>query len=118
MTFQTSLEGASSPAPPRDQMTTRGVKRLASVSVGGHASPGGSGSEPKKRRRHNLMFDAIRKAAKKREQNQKANGRKECMPNPHLHELMNIFQQLRRNLRRFMIPTVNMPKCLDTLPQS
>lgn len=77
MPFQSSLEGTgSSPAPPRDQMTTRGVKRLASVSVGGHASPGGSGSELKKRRRHNLMFDAIRKAAKKREQNQKSNGEK------------------------------------------
>jgi len=76
MTFPASLDGATPPpAPPhRDQMTTRGVKRLASVSVGGHASPGGSGSEPKKRRRHNLMFDAIRKAAKKRDQNQKANG--------------------------------------------
>lgn len=76
MTSQASVErGASSPTPARDQMTTRGVKRLASVSIGSHASPGGSGNEPKKRRRHNLMFDAIRKAAKKREQNQKANGK-------------------------------------------
>lgn len=69
-------DGMSTPAPAaRDQMTTRGVKRLASVSVGGIASPGGSAHEPKKRRRHNLMFDAIRKAAKKREQNQKATGK-------------------------------------------
>ena len=65
--------------PPRDQMTTRGIKRLASVSVGANASPGGSVNEPKKRRRHNLMFDAIRKAAKKREQNQKINGAKACL---------------------------------------
>lgn len=67
--------GMSTPAPAtRDQMTTRGVKRLASVSVGGIASPGSSAHEPKKRRRHNLMPDVIRKAAKKREQNQKATG--------------------------------------------
>lgn len=71
------LEGMTPPpaVPARDQMTTRGVKRLASVSVGGNASPGGSGNEPKKRRRHNLMFDAIRKAAKKRDQNQKTSGK-------------------------------------------
>ena len=68
-------DGTSTPTPAaRDQMTTRGVKRLASVSVGGIASPGNSAHEPKKRRRHNLMLDAIRKAAKKREQNQKATG--------------------------------------------
>jgi hypothetical protein len=59
-------------------MTTRGVKRLASISVGANMSPGGSNNEPKKRRRHNLMFDAIRKAAKKREQNQKLSGEKAC----------------------------------------
>ena len=71
-----TFEGATPPPapPPRDQMTTRGIKRLASVSVGTNTSPGGSTNEPKKRRRHNLMFDAIRKAAKKREQNQKLNG--------------------------------------------
>ena len=71
-----TIDGATPPPPPppRDQMTTRGIKRLASISVGANTSPGGSTNEPKKRRRHNLMFDAIRKAAKKREQNQKQNG--------------------------------------------
>ena len=74
------FDGATPPPvpPPRDQMTTRGIKRLASVSVGANTSPGGSANEPKKRRRHNLMFDAIRKAAKKREQNQKLNGERVC----------------------------------------
>ena len=73
-----TFDGVTPPPapPPRDQMTTRGIKRLASVSVGANTSPGGS-NEPKKRRRHNLMFDAIRKAAKKREQNQKLNGQRE-----------------------------------------
>ncbi|KAG6845239.1 hypothetical protein H0H87_012231 [Tephrocybe sp. NHM501043] len=53
--------------PPPTQMTTRGVKRLASVSVSG-ASPGGmlAGSEPRKKRRHALVMDTIRKANKKR----------------------------------------------------
>lgn len=74
MSSSAIMEG--SPAPPsRDQMTTRGIKRLASVSVGANASPGGYANESsKKRRRHGLMSDAIRKAAKKRESNQKANG--------------------------------------------
>lgn len=68
-------------ASPRDQMTTRGVKRLASVSAGVIPSPGGYGNEPsKKRRRHLLMSETIRKTAKKREANLKANGKKLLIP--------------------------------------
>ena len=55
------------------QMTTRGVKRQAVTSpTNGIAAPG---TEPRKRRRHLLMQDTIRKYAKKRiETLQKANG--------------------------------------------
>lgn len=49
-----------------NQMTTRGVKRLASASVSGPNANPVAGSEPKKRRRHLLIQDTIRKAAKKR----------------------------------------------------
>ena len=75
--MSTSSLGDASPVPAsRDQMTTRGVKRLASVSAGVVPSPGGYANEPsKKRRRHLLMSETIRKAAKKREANQKANGK-------------------------------------------
>jgi len=49
------------------QMTTRGVKRLASVSVSGSAAIGIlPGNEPRKRRRHILIQETIRKAGKKR----------------------------------------------------
>ncbi|THV07920.1 hypothetical protein K435DRAFT_741376 [Dendrothele bispora CBS 962.96] len=62
------------PATP-NQITTRGVKRGASTSV---SSPAGMSTEPsKKRRRHTLMQDLVRKAAKKRaEALQKINARK------------------------------------------
>ncbi|RDB21560.1 Chromatin modification-related protein EAF1 [Hypsizygus marmoreus] len=50
-----------------NQMTTRGVKRLASASVSGPSPVGiAAGSEPRKRRRHHLVQETIRKAAKKR----------------------------------------------------
>jgi len=48
-------------------MTTRGVKRLASVSVSS-AQGVPMGSEPKKRRRHALLQDSIKRAAKKRQE--------------------------------------------------
>lgn len=55
------------PPPTPSQMTTRGVKRLASTSVSGpNTAAGLIGSEPRKRRRHVLVIETIRKAAKKR----------------------------------------------------
>ncbi|KAG0706394.1 hypothetical protein DFH29DRAFT_171526 [Suillus ampliporus] len=55
------------------QMTTRGVKRLANMSVTQNQSPGGGlSSDTKKRRRHTFMYETMRKAAKKREAAQKA----------------------------------------------
>jgi chromatin modification-related protein VID21 len=58
------------------QMTTRGVKRLASASISGSGpgAPSSSGTihEPKKLR-HALMQEAIRKSARKRELEKRAN---------------------------------------------
>ena len=72
---QTEAGGAPTEitSPSTSQMTTRGVKRQAVASpTNGIAAPG---TEPRKRRRHLLMQDTIRKYAKKRiETLQKANG--------------------------------------------
>lgn len=71
----TPMEGNASPSTSQNQMTTRGIKRQAGASV---ASPNGiaaPGAEPRKRRRHLLVQDTIRKYTKKRiETLQKANG--------------------------------------------
>ncbi|KAJ7090301.1 hypothetical protein B0H15DRAFT_884540 [Mycena belliarum] len=57
--------------PPTPSMTTRGIKRLASASVSGPLAAA-SGSDAKKRRRHQYVQETIRKATKKRaEQAQK-----------------------------------------------
>lgn len=60
---------------PQAQMTTRGVRRLASINIA-QGQAGGAGvtvsSDTIKRRRHSLMHDTIRKTAKKREAAQKA----------------------------------------------
>ena len=63
--------------PASSQMTTRGVKRLASGSISSPSITGMvPGSEPRKRRRHMLVQESIRKAAKKRaESAQKAIGK-------------------------------------------
>ncbi|KAJ7184286.1 hypothetical protein C8R46DRAFT_1063570 [Mycena filopes] len=62
---------ASLPPTPTPSMTTRGIKRLASVSVSG-PPPVASGSDAKKRRRHQFVQETMRKASKKRaEQAQK-----------------------------------------------
>jgi chromatin modification-related protein VID21 len=71
-----SMVAEATPGPTSSQMTTRGVKRLASASV---STPSTMcvvpGSEPRKRRRHMLVHESIRKAAKKRaESAQKAIG--------------------------------------------
>ncbi|GLB35077.1 putative glycoside hydrolase family 5 protein [Lyophyllum shimeji] len=53
--------------PTSSQMTTRGIKRLASASVSSTTPVGmAAGSEPRKRRRHLLVQETIRKAGKKR----------------------------------------------------
>jgi chromatin modification-related protein VID21 len=62
------------PPTPTPSMTTRGIKRLASVSVSG-PPPAASGSDAKKRRRHQFVQETMRKAGKKRaEQAQKLLG--------------------------------------------
>ena len=69
-------EGASSSAsarPLQSQITTR--KRMASVSSSANASvTPATNFEPRKRRRHILMYETLRKVAKKREAAQKAAG--------------------------------------------
>lgn len=66
------------------QMTTRGVKRLASMSVTQNQSPGaGLTSDTKKRRRHTFMYETMRKAAKKREAAQKASMNQRKASNIH-----------------------------------
>ena len=57
--------------PSTSQMTTRGVKRsLASVIP---SAANASAAEARKRRRHNLMQEAFRKVARRKEVNQKNN---------------------------------------------
>lgn len=48
------------------QMTTRGVKRLASTMAANPVANSSGGSEPKKRRRHILLQETIRRSAKKK----------------------------------------------------
>jgi chromatin modification-related protein VID21 len=62
-------EGPTSPVTPTvGQMTTRGVKRLASTSVAANTvSSNGSATDAKKRRSHNIIYEHLRKASKKRE---------------------------------------------------
>ncbi|KAI0636780.1 hypothetical protein C8Q77DRAFT_1094591 [Trametes polyzona] len=66
---------AAAAAAAASHMTTRGHKRTASQSVAasGSSSGGSMATEPKKRVRHNLMYDTLRKAAKRREAVQKSN---------------------------------------------
>ncbi|OAX43813.1 hypothetical protein K503DRAFT_861974 [Rhizopogon vinicolor AM-OR11-026] len=66
------------------QMTTRGVKRLASMTVAQNQSTGaGQTSDTKKRRRHTFMYETMRKAAKKREAAQKASMNQRKASNIH-----------------------------------
>ncbi|KAI0362340.1 hypothetical protein OH77DRAFT_1416587 [Trametes cingulata] len=74
----------STPTAASVHMTTRGYKRTASQSV---AAPSGSSSsganqsnEPKKRVRHNLMHETLRKAAKRREAVLKSNAAPRAKP--------------------------------------
>ncbi|KAF7793082.1 hypothetical protein EIP86_004189 [Pleurotus ostreatoroseus] len=72
-------------APPQTPttMTTRGTKRSMSMSVGANnagSGPGHYGNESRKRRRHTVMFDTIRKAAKKKEATAKANAANQRKP--------------------------------------
>ena len=80
VTSPTGVDGTSPPAThstsiQQVQMTTRGVKRLANISIG-QGQVGGTGvtisSDTIKRQSHSLMYETIRKTAKKREAAQKA----------------------------------------------
>ncbi|KIK63582.1 hypothetical protein GYMLUDRAFT_40630 [Collybiopsis luxurians FD-317 M1] len=94
-------ESISEGTPPPSTGTSagsRGVKRHASSSISMASAPNisssistGSGSEPKKRRRHTMVQDAVRKSMKKRnEAAQKNNARKSV----GMHESHNEFTNL------------------------
>ncbi|TFY77518.1 hypothetical protein EWM64_g6494 [Hericium alpestre] len=70
----------ATPARPQPQMTTR--KRLASVTSQAAPTPAPP-VEPRKRRRHVLMYDTIRKVMKKREAAQKASANPKKPPVVH-----------------------------------
>ncbi|KAI6043009.1 hypothetical protein EDC04DRAFT_822644 [Pisolithus marmoratus] len=65
------------------QMMTRGVKRLASASVSQNQNAGLISSDMLKRRRHTLMYETIRRVAKKREIAQKASMNQRKSSNVH-----------------------------------
>lgn len=61
------------PTPSTGQMTTRGIKRMASASLSAaNAGPPSAVTESRKRLKHSLVQETIRKAAKKRESSLKA----------------------------------------------
>ena len=62
---------AQSPTTP---MTTRGTKRSLSMAMSPNVSNANHNGESKKRRKHNVMYETMRKAAKKKEAALKANG--------------------------------------------
>ncbi|KAJ3516720.1 hypothetical protein NLJ89_g941 [Agrocybe chaxingu] len=67
MTDASQTPGEDGTGASSSQIMTRGTKRLASASVSSAIMPAGTaGSEPKKRRRHYLIQDSVKKVAKKR----------------------------------------------------
>lgn len=73
--FTPGIEATPPPTAASTQMTTRGVKRNASTSVSAASSGTPMASEPKRRRRHVMIQETIRKAAKKKmELNSKLSG--------------------------------------------
>ncbi len=84
---------AASTSAAASHMTTRGLKRSANQAVASGSGSGGSSTltEPRKRRRHAAMHDTLRKAAKKREAQQKNNGKcvRALIPLRHLTSASN-----------------------------
>ncbi|KAI0673029.1 hypothetical protein C8Q78DRAFT_1077330 [Trametes maxima] len=80
-------------------MTTRGHKRSASQSVaaasGSSSNGSGQSGEPKKRMRHILMHDTLRKAAKRREAVQKSNAAPRTKPTA-VHETHGAVTKMER----------------------
>ncbi|KAJ3728687.1 hypothetical protein C8R42DRAFT_654457 [Lentinula raphanica] len=92
----TPLEGTPPPGTPSfaNIGSSRGVKRLASNSISAATAPTistGSGSEPKKRRRHAMVQDAVRRSIKKRNETaQKNNVRKSTTMHESHNEISNL----------------------------
>ncbi|KAF8431767.1 hypothetical protein L210DRAFT_866921 [Boletus edulis BED1] len=93
VTSPAGVEGTPPPPTPttstqQAQMTTRGVKRLANINIaqGGAGATGVTvSSDTIKRRRHSLMYETIRKTAKRREAAQKAASMNQRKP-PNIHD--------------------------------
>jgi len=114
---QDGPSSSTSARPPQSQITTR--KRMASVSstTANTAQISGPTFEPRKRRRHVLIFETMRKCAKKREGAQKASSM--CLPLASFHRLMPSQPILERlQLRLFTTHTDSSPNYLDLVPQS
>lgn len=103
--------------PASSQMTTRGVKRLASVSISTPSTVGViPGSEPRKRRRHQLVQESIRKASKKRaELMQKALGKPS---KSSCRYLLTSRQPISANHRLYMRHILNTARCRSILLQN
>nr|AUF42088.1 putative homeodomain protein [Volvariella volvacea] len=89
-----NLANADSPQPSTvGQMTTRGVKRLAATNSSSTNTSYPVGAEPRKRRRHQLLQDTMRRASRKRAetaQKAAANARKP----PAIHDTHNQFNKM------------------------
>jgi chromatin modification-related protein VID21 len=98
---QDGPSSSTSARPPQSQITTR--KRMASISssTANTAQIPGPTFEPRKRRRHVLIFETMRKCAKKREVAQKSSGM--CLPFASLSSP----DALTANTRKAPAPTVH-----------
>ncbi|KAJ2983057.1 hypothetical protein NUW54_g10672 [Trametes sanguinea] len=98
---RTGAEDATQPGTPAGSsavhMTTRGVKRTATQSgaANGNATNSAGPSEPKKLKRHNIMHDTLRKAAKRREAVQKSNAAPRSAKASNVHETHNPVTKMR-----------------------
>lgn len=114
---QDGLSSSTSARPPQSQITTR--KRMASVSstTANTTQIPGPTFEPRKRRRHVLIFETMRKCAKKREAAQKSSGM--CLPFASSHRLTPS-QPIpgRFQLRLFTTHTDSSPNYPGLVPQS
>ena len=109
----TGEDDSRPPQTPITPMTTRGTKRSLSMSVaaGNVAGAAGSSAEPRKRRRHNVMYEAIRKAAKKKEAALKANGMLLCVPLSVISGLTLRQRLINGSQLPYMILTASITRC-------
>ncbi|KAI0693277.1 hypothetical protein BC835DRAFT_1354362 [Cytidiella melzeri] len=90
----TTEEDNKPPPTPTTSMTTRGTKRSLSTNVNFSGVGGSSQGESRKKRRHNLMHEAIRKAVKKREQAQRTNAANAQRKTSNVHDTHGQYSKL------------------------